>query len=90
MALPKLSASSALAPPDQRSSPKKNRTGLFSTSSEWLLQDSRQKFSSASPPSSGVSAENSLPKMSLGSTRFNSYASSQVRSWVGDCGSKFP
>ena len=63
MTLPKLTNS--LQPDGNRL----NRSGYIS-SSDWLLQDSKSKFSSSSatPPSSGASLEASLPKMSTDST----------------------
>ena len=62
MTLPKLTTS--LQPDGNRL----NRSGYIS--SDWLLQDSKSKFSSSSatPPSSGASLEASLPKMSTDST----------------------
>ena len=61
MTLPKLTNS--LPPDGNRLS--KSGSGYLS-SSDWLLQDSKSKFSSSSatPPSSGTSLEASLPKMS--------------------------
>ena len=62
MTLPKLTNS---LPPDTNRL-NKSSGGAYLSSSDWLLTESKSKFSSSSSttPSSGASLEASLPKMS--------------------------